>query len=66
MPERPDGPGIPVPSPCIRNCCLDDDDVCLGCFRTLQEIINWGSADSGQRRRILDNAEQRRTLRPCF
>ncbi|EKO3464267.1 DUF1289 domain-containing protein [Vibrio fluvialis] len=30
-----------VPSPCIRNCCLDDNDVCLGCFRTLEEILAW-------------------------
>ena len=22
----------PAQSPCIRNCCLDDDDTCLGCF----------------------------------
>jgi uncharacterized protein len=26
-------------SPCIRNCCLDAAEVCLGCGRHLQEII---------------------------
>jgi len=29
-------------SPCIRNCCLDDDLTCLGCFRSLEEIKEWG------------------------
>ncbi len=70
MPERPDGrPSCSislVPSPCIRNCCLDENDVCMGCFRTVEEIIAWGGADNGQRRRILENAERRRKPRPSF
>lgn len=47
-------------SPCIRNCCLDDDSTCLGCFRSLEEIKEWGVADEFRRRVILQNAEQRR------
>lgn len=58
MPERRLPPG--VSSPCIRNCCLDDDDVCLGCFRTLDEIIAWGTADDTRRQRILVAAAQRK------
>ncbi|WP_239649575.1 DUF1289 domain-containing protein [Methylocucumis oryzae] len=23
-----------IDSPCVRNCCLNNDDVCLGCFRS--------------------------------
>jgi predicted Fe-S protein YdhL (DUF1289 family) len=53
----------PIPSPCIRNCCLDEHDICLGCFRHVDEIIAWGSADSTQRRHILANADQRRRAR---
>ncbi|EGR4199847.1 DUF1289 domain-containing protein [Vibrio cholerae] len=22
-------------SPCVRHCCLDDKDICIGCVRTL-------------------------------
>jgi uncharacterized protein len=40
-------------SPCVRNCCLNDDDICLGCFRTLEEIVGWNEADNQQRRDIL-------------
>ena len=48
-------------SPCIRNCCLDDFDVCVGCFRSIEEIKEWGVVDQHRRRRILLNAERRRT-----
>jgi predicted Fe-S protein YdhL (DUF1289 family) len=47
-------------SPCIRNCCLDDDLTCLGCFRSLDEIKEWGVVDTHRRRVILRNAEQRK------
>lgn len=49
-----------VPSPCVRNCCLDEDDVCLGCFRTVEEIIRWGDADDEEKYKILVKAEVRR------
>lgn len=47
-------------SPCVRNCCLDEQDTCLGCYRTLEEILAWGKADNAKRRQILDSAKQRR------
>lgn len=53
-------PEQPIPSPCVRNCCLNEKDVCLGCFRSLAEITAWGSADSATRRDILDRARERR------
>jgi predicted Fe-S protein YdhL (DUF1289 family) len=49
-----------VESPCIRVCALDDDDVCLGCFRDLAEICAWGTAGNDERRRILQAAAARR------
>jgi predicted Fe-S protein YdhL (DUF1289 family) len=48
-----------VQSPCVGNCCLDDDLTCLGCFRSLQEIKEWGVVDDHRRRAILQNAKQR-------
>ncbi len=47
-------------SPCVRNCCLGDDLTCLGCFRSLDEIKEWGLVDDQRRREILHNADQRR------
>ena len=34
-----DGNG--VQSPCVGACCLDDVQVCLGCFRSRDEIVQW-------------------------
>lgn len=50
-----------VKSPCVRNCCLSEDDVCLGCFRSIEEITGWNEADDVTRHHILCNAAARRT-----
>ncbi len=52
-----------IASPCVRSCCLNDEDVCLGCFRSLAEICAWSQADAMARRQILQNVEQRRLQR---
>lgn len=51
---------LKIESPCIRNCCLNDDDICLGCFRSLSEITAWGIVDDPARRKILLLAESRK------
>jgi predicted Fe-S protein YdhL (DUF1289 family) len=50
-------------SPCIRHCCLDEADVCLGCGRHVDEITGWHVADDGAKREILDRARERRAAR---
>jgi predicted Fe-S protein YdhL (DUF1289 family) len=49
-----------VASPCVDNCCLGDDDICMGCFRSLQEILLWGGADPQLRLEILRQVEERK------
>jgi predicted Fe-S protein YdhL (DUF1289 family) len=49
-----------VQSPCTGNCCLDDNLTCLGCFRSLEEIKEWGVVDNHRRHVILQNAKQRK------
>jgi predicted Fe-S protein YdhL (DUF1289 family) len=49
-----------IASPCVRHCCLNEDDICLGCFRSLSEVVAWGSADNAMRENILANAHERR------
>ena len=48
-----------VLSPCVGVCALDDDDVCIGCFRSGQEISRWGYLDNEGKRDILRNVEER-------
>ncbi|WP_434678583.1 DUF1289 domain-containing protein [Pseudomonas sp. R1-18] len=49
-----------VPSPCVSLCRLDEQKVCLGCFRHVEDIREWRSADDSRRRQICLDAEQRR------
>ena len=46
-------------SPCVRDCCLNVNDVCLGCYRTISEIISWGQSNNEERKTILLMAKQR-------
>jgi predicted Fe-S protein YdhL (DUF1289 family) len=49
-------------SPCISVCALDENDVCLGCFRSGEEITDWFTADAQRKREILKLAAQRRDV----
>ncbi len=62
-PRRGTDEGPTLASPCIRQCCLDDRDECLGCGRTLDEIKAWHAADTDGREAILENAKARRRAR---
>jgi hypothetical protein len=63
IPEQgKDDPDKIVQSPCVRNCCLDENDICLGCFRSLKEITRWSAADSRERNTILQQAHNRKDL----
>jgi uncharacterized protein len=50
----------PPQSPCVRDCCLDDELICVGCFRSFEEIKEWSIVDDERRRLILQNVRQRR------
>jgi uncharacterized protein len=50
----------PVPSPCKDDCCLNNDNICLGCFRSLAEIAHWQQMDNSMRLAVLRLAEKRR------
>ncbi|WP_077314380.1 DUF1289 domain-containing protein [Vibrio palustris] len=48
-----------IASPCIRHCCLNEDDICIGCWRSLSEILVWQQADDQHRACILERCQQR-------
>lgn len=50
----------PVESPCISVCLLSEGDVCLGCYRNLEEIVGWHNLSNDQRRGVVAEAEVRR------
>jgi predicted Fe-S protein YdhL (DUF1289 family) len=47
-------------SPCVRNCCLDNNDLCLGCFRYIDEITSWQSYSEQEKRQVLEQCHYRR------
>jgi predicted Fe-S protein YdhL (DUF1289 family) len=49
-----------VQSPCIENCCLNDEKICLGCFRSIEEITQWQQMNDKMRLEVLHKAENRR------
>jgi len=55
-------------SPCIEICRLDGDGVCLGCFRSRDEIGRWSQLSDFARAFINETAEERRRqfLRRCM
>ncbi|MFY0678426.1 MAG: DUF1289 domain-containing protein [Neptuniibacter sp.] len=49
-----------IESPCIRNCCLNDQDVCLGCFRVISEITGWNASTVEEKQEILQRCAIRK------
>jgi predicted Fe-S protein YdhL (DUF1289 family) len=50
-----------VESPCNRRCTLDPQtEICLGCYRTLNEILGWSKYSNKQRRAVLEKLPARR------
>ncbi|SJM92668.1 Predicted Fe-S protein (modular protein) [Crenothrix polyspora] len=54
---------VPVASPCVGLCCLDNSDICVGCFRSLDEIKAWSQVDDKTRLVFIGNAKQRNEAR---
>ena len=52
--------GLTISSPCISVCELDDSNVCKGCFRTIDEIRDWGVMTREQKLQVLENSELRK------
>jgi len=50
-----------VKSPCRKKCSLDRNRICPECFRSIEEIVSWPSADNGLKREILEAVRLRRT-----
>lgn len=49
-----------IVSPCVRNCCLNENDICLGCFRSIDEICQWAGATEREKQKILVLADARK------
>jgi len=50
-----------VKSPCVGICTIDND-ICIGCFRSIQEITEWIYSTEEHKQQIIENVTQRRAL----
>ncbi len=51
--------GKGIKSPCI-DVCISRDGVCIGCYRTLEEMAGWKSYTEKQKAEVLENIRKRR------
>ncbi|MNK75953.1 hypothetical protein D3C87_955080 [compost metagenome] len=52
-----------VRSPCNKTCTIDRDRMlCIGCWRTLDEIVQWLDMKNEQRLAVIALAERRKAL----
>jgi len=56
-------PNPEAKSPCRKVCRLDEDVMCVGCFRMLDEIANWSIMSNPERMEVLRKAHLRMQLR---
>ncbi|MAR59966.1 MAG: DUF1289 domain-containing protein [SAR92 bacterium MED-G29] len=46
-------------SPCISICKLNEDSICLGCFRSMDEILDWQFMEVDQKKSVLVKCKSR-------
>ena len=44
-------------SPCDKHSCLLDNEICIGCKRTIDEIIQWQELSNEQKTNIMQRIE---------
>lgn len=55
----------PLSSPCINICALDEESICMGCFRHIDEIRLWSKVDRHEQEQILANSALRKEQSMC-
>ncbi|MFC3069223.1 DUF1289 domain-containing protein [Phenylobacterium soli] len=64
--SAPAKPPAPIKTPCIKVCVVDGESgLCLGCFRTLNEVAAWARFSEEERERLMAELPSRRErIRP--
>lgn len=54
-----------IESPCIKICKVDSNGICVGCYRSVEEISNWFKSTDAERQGIMESvAERKATAKP--
>lgn len=49
-----------IKSPCQLICTYDEELVCVGCYRSAEEVANWDSYTEDQKLKVIENTTKRR------
>jgi len=49
-----------IKSPCIHVCVRNEEDICMGCFRTMEEIRTWYKYTDVEKLKVIDKANHRK------
>jgi len=49
----------PISSPCVNVCALDENDICIGCHRSVEEITRWSGMTDDERRQVMAYVAER-------
>ena len=52
-----------IPSPCMKICFRDSQDVCFGCRRTGEEIGKWSKYSNDEKKAILEKTVHRTNVK---
>lgn len=48
-------------SPCVACCKLNQDKICTGCYRHIEEIVDWNKRSDAEQLQILTRCAARRS-----
>ena len=51
-----------VASPCVSICALNENDVCVGCYRTSDELTRWWGMNNTEKLATVERAKERENL----
>ena len=49
---------LPIESPCISVCRMENE-VCVGCGRTIDDIVNWYDMTDDEKQAVLNRLEKK-------
>ena len=54
-----------IDSPCVQICMIHPEaDICVGCYRTREEIMIWSKISPEARRAVMENLSERASRLP--
>ncbi len=49
-----------IKSPCTGKCSIDIQDVCIGCYRHLDEITSWKNMSDQEKQQVIVSCNKRK------